>query len=385
LETVSGKVASAVKDVFYLTKKKATVIVLLDVTEDLTPEMVKSERAVEVFRKLEENTYHYGMSTRSLFTLMAQRGPSYLHAGTNSETGLLATNKYNADVLRFPLVFIFPSDGTFWSGNPFCVLDAEWVMEEQREAAALYHEWLVGKEAQEKAIDIGLRPVTDIELHAPIALESSPETIPALETVSGKVASAVKDVFYLTKKKATVIVLLDVSSSMSGAKIRNAVEATANFVKRLARDDEVYVYTFGNEVTALQPAGRAGDVAETLAQSLRQVSAKGSTVLYDAVCQAVETANRLQAEDATADERRLYGIVVLSDGKDTASGRTKKTMYDCLPSGEDVEGVKVFTIAYGADADEGVLKETSTRTNGKAFTGDPETIEQVYLAISFEQ
>ena len=31
------------------------------------------------------------------------------------------------------------------------------------------------------------------------------------------------------------------------------------------------------------------------------------------------------------------------------------------------------------------LKEIATRTNGKAFSGDPKTIEEVYLAISFEQ
>ena len=363
----------------------------LDRTDGLTPELVKSEQVVGAFRKLEENTYHYGMSTRSLFTLMARRGPSYLHAGTNSETGLLATNKYNADVLRFPLVFIFPSGGTFWSGNPFCVLDAEWVTDEQREGAALYHEWLVGAEAQGKAVDIGLRPVTDITLHAPIALESgtdpraSPETVPALETVSGEVASAVKDVFYLTKKKATIIVLLDVSGSMGGDKIRNAVQATSNFIKRLDRDDEVYVHAFSNAVLELQPAGRAGDVAETLEQSLGKLSANGNTVLYDAVCRAAQAADQLQGVDRAAGEKRLYGIVVLSDGKDTASRRSREVMYDCLPSGEDVEGVKVFTIAYGANADQNLLQEISTRTNGKAFTGDPETIEQVYLAISFEQ
>jgi Ca-activated chloride channel family protein len=288
-------------------------------------------------------------------------------------------------------VFIFPAGGTFWSENPFCVLDAKWVSEEQREAAQLYHEYLLSEEAQGVAIDIGLRPVTGIELHVPIALESgtdprvSPETVPALETLSGEVAAAVKDVFHLTKKKATVIVLLDVSGSMSGDKIQNAVEATANFVKRLAQDDEVCVYTFGSEVTALQPAGRAGDVAETLVQSLRRVSATGNTVLYDAVCQAVETANRLQAEDVSADERRLYGIVVLSDGKDTAGRKNKDDLFRCLPSGEDVEGVKLFTIAYGNDADKNVLQQIAKRTNGKAYVGDPETIEQVYLVISFEQ
>jgi Ca-activated chloride channel family protein len=363
----------------------------LDRTAGLTPEEVKSEEVVEAFRKLEEHTYHYGMSTRSLFTLMATRGPSYLHAGTNSETGLLATNKYQADVLRFPLVFIFPAEGTFWSGNPFCVLDGEWVTEEQREAAGLYHAWLVGEEAQGVAIDIGLRPVTDIPLHAPIALGSgtdpraSPETVPALETLSGEVASAVKDVFYQTKKKATVVIVLDTSASMRGQKIVNAVEATANFCRHLDRDDEVYVHAFSDATVELQPAGRAGDVAESLGQTLDNLWAEGNTALHDAVCHAVETANRLQAEDEAVGEKRLYGIVLLSDGADTNSTSTESDMFRCLPSGEDVEGVKVFAIAYGADADEDVLKRIANRTNGKAFTGDPATIEEVYLAISFEQ
>jgi Ca-activated chloride channel family protein len=81
----------------------------------------------------------------------------------------------------------------------------------------------------------------------------------------------------------------------------------------------------------------------------------------------------------------LYGIVVLSDGEDTNSDRTEGDMFGCLPSGEDVEGVKVFTIAYGSDADGELLLRVANRTNGKAYTGDPATIEEVYTAISFEQ
>ena len=54
---------------------------------------------------------------------------------------------------------------------------------EQREAARLYHEHLLRPEQQGVAVDIGLRPIIDIELHAPIAPESgtdprlSPETV----------------------------------------------------------------------------------------------------------------------------------------------------------------------------------------------------------------
>ena len=363
----------------------------LDRTDGLTPELVKSEPVLEAFRTLERNTYHYGMSTRSLFTLMSERGPSYLHAGTNSETGLLATNKYNAEILRFPLVFIFPSGGTFWSENPFCVLDAEWVSDEQREAAQLYYEHLLSPASQETGIDIGLRPVSGIPLHAPIALESgtdpraSPETIPSLQPVSGETAAAIKDVFHMTKKRVTVAIVLDTSASMSGPKIRNAVEGTARFLDHLARDDEVIVHTFSDTVVELQPSGRVGDAAESLSQTLSGLWAEGNTALYDAVCGAVESVARLQEEDEAQGEARLYGIVLLSDGADTNSVRTESDMFQCLPSGEDVQGIKVYTIAYGGDADVDLLKRIANRTNGKAYTSDPENIEQVYLEISFEQ
>jgi Ca-activated chloride channel family protein len=60
-------------------------------------------------------------------------------------------------------------------------------------------------------------------------------------------------------------------------------------------------------------------------------------------------------------------------------------MFACLPSGEDVQGVKVFTIAYGGDADKDLLTRVANRTNGKTFAGDPDTIQRVYTAISAEQ
>ena len=60
-------------------------------------------------------------------------------------------------------------------------------------------------------------------------------------------------------------------------------------------------------------------------------------------------------------------------------------MFRCLPSGEDVEEVKIFTISYGEDANQDLLMRIANRTNGKTFVSDPETIDQVYLTISAEQ
>ncbi len=77
--------------------------------------------------------------------------------------------------------------------------------------------------------------------------------------------------------------------------------------------------------------------------------------------------------------------MLLSDGKDTSSTRTQNEMLRCLPSGESITGVKIFTIAYGDDADADLMLRIANRTNGRMFAGDPNNIEKIYNAISAEQ
>ena len=118
---------------------------------------------------------------------------------------------------------------------------------------------------------------------------------------------------------------------------------------------------------------------------MRGIDAGGDTVLYDAVCAALKQAAALQAADVAAGEKRLYGVVLLSDGQDTASSIGQEEMFACMPQSEGGAGVKIFTIAYGGDADRDLLAQIAERSGGKAFTGDPDTIEDVYLKISAEQ
>jgi Ca-activated chloride channel family protein len=172
---------------------------------------------------------------------------------------------------------------------------------------------------------------------------------------------------------------------MQGDKLQAAKEATRSFVLRLEPADEVVVIAFDEAQVTLQPPGRASEVADALSAAIDRVEVESGTALYDAVCDAIVVTQSLAAEHDEAGEKRLYGIVVLSDGQDTSSRRSRDEMFNCLPSGETVEGVKVFTIAYGSDADKALLEEIATRTNGKAFSGDPDTIERVYTAISAEQ
>jgi Ca-activated chloride channel homolog len=359
-------------------------------TEGLTPEDVRSPGVVDAFRALEQDTYHYGTSTRALLTVMAQRGPGYLHAATASETAMLKSAEVQKDVLRFPWAFIFPAEGAFWQDNPACLLDASWVSAEQREAARTYRDYLLAFEQQDKAVQIGLRPAVEgVPLHFPISLDNgadprvSPQTVPPLANVSAETQAAIIEVFKETKKKATVVLVLDKSGSMAGEKLANAVAATGNFIGRLDPKDRVQLTAFDQSLQSFGPVADVATVRDGLSRELSPLKPGLYTVLNDAICAAVKTADAARAQDRAAGEQRLYGIVVLSDGVDTASQH--EDVFACLPTGEEVEGVKIFTIAYGDDADKDLLKKIAERTNGKTFTGDPATIEQVYLAISAEQ
>ncbi len=370
------------------------VYAALGQTSGLTPALVRSPQVVDAFEKLESITYHYGSSTRSLNVATATRGPAYLHATASSENGILATNKFQKDLMRQPMVFIFPKEGAFWSENPFCIVDAPWVTAEQREAAGIYREFLLSREAQAQTVEGWLRPVNLAHLPQtlPDEWQHTDETvtiadIPPLETdTSGETAAAIQDVFNQAKRKATTILVLDTSGSMTGEKIRTAKEGLGRFLDELDKDDQIMVYLFDSTVKIMKPLTRAGSVVESLSRQVDAVRADGGTSLHDAVCQAKRAAERYKAADEAAGIRRLYGIVLLSDGQDISSDISENRMLvECLPQSESADAVKIFTIAYGEDADTALLEKIAERTYGRAFIADPEDIETVYQAISFEQ
>jgi len=57
----------------------------------------------------------------------------------------------------------------------------------------------------------------------------------------------------------------------------------------------------------------------------------------------------------------------------------------CLPTHAEADGVKIFPIAFGANANSQVLKRIANVTGGHLWTADPQSIEKIYRRISAEQ
>ena len=360
----------------------------------LTAADVYAPEVEEAMRALEQNTSKYGRQAPALLELMAQEGPSYLHAAAVPEADTVRFNVERGDELTFPLAFIFPARGAIWADHPYCVLDnADWVSAEQAEAAVIFRDYLLTRERQETAIDNYLRPLdSSIPLHAPLDLENgtdprvNTDTVAALPSPSTEISNAVIDLFAITKRKATILVVLDVSGSMEGEKIKTARDATVEFLGRLDADDEVGVMIFSDLATTLQEPERVGGVVEGLSQRVGGLLADGNTALYESVCAATQTIAKLQAEDVENNESRLYGVVLLSDGEDTIGRPTENQMFaTCLPANAEADGVKTFPIAFGEGADTDVLTRIADVTGGRMFTADPASISNVYLSISAEQ
>jgi Ca-activated chloride channel family protein len=356
-------------------------------TAGLTVEDIKSQPVRNNVGAVEQAIVHYGKWDKWILDKMVERGPEYLHACTTYENNVVDYNRQHADELRFPLAAIYPRDGTFWVDNPFCSLDADWVTDEQKEAAEVFRAFMLSPEQQNKAVQWALRPAgSGIILGEPIDLahgavpNMTPDNVPPLEEPGDEVVGYVSELWHEVKKKAVCVVLLDRSGSMSGTKMKAAVEGVNLFIDQMEPDDQVIVVPFNDRIIELRPMGAVGEVGEPLRAQVSNLYAESTTALYQAVIYAIDRIEGLRSEYG---DERLYGIVLLSDGRNEMSGGpSKMDMLNCLPSGTEAAATKIFTIAYGDDADVELLQTIANRTNALSLTGTERNIAEIYLAIS---
>ena len=363
-------------------------------TDGISVDDIYSPEVEAALRSLAQNTSKYGMVTTDLLNSMAKFGPSFLHVTSAFEEGTVRFNLERQADLRWPLAFIFPQEGTFWSDHPFCILDKSgWVSPEQAEATTLFRDFLLSHEMQAKAEEFFLRPLdVSIPLGSSLSLVNGtdpsvrPEKVPAFAIPSPEISEAIIDQFQVTKRKATIVLALDVSGSMQGEPIKAATEATAEFLSRLDPKDRVGLIAFNHEVKSLASTSDVSSVAETMRNTVLALPADGGTNLYGAVCMASKMIELAQKKDREVGDNRLYGIVLLSDGKDTQGETSENKMFQtCLKAGSETEGAKLFVISLGEDTDKDVLERLARETNGALFTADAASIGAAYLKISAEQ
>ncbi|HUW01663.1 MAG TPA: VWA domain-containing protein, partial [Acidimicrobiales bacterium] len=304
---------------------------------------------------------------------------------------------------RIPLVAIYPKEGTLFSDNPFIILDAEWVDENQKQGARLFQDFVQKPENQERVLEFGFRPGnSEVAVGAPIVAANGVDpTQPAtlLDVPSPEVAVEILDLWEEQRKTARVDLVIDVSGSMGEFAVPGGNETKLDLAKRAAiealdqfgDDDEVGLRIFttdldadGAEFLDLVQVERVGDVREALKREISQLVPLNGTPLYS-VTQA-----SFDASLATFDPTRINAVVLLTDGvnEDGDSADDRQQLDDLLGSlransaSETGDPVRVFAIGYGEGADFAVLSDIASASNGAVYdASDPASISKVFAEV----
>ena len=203
-------------------------------------------------------------------------------------------------------------------------------------------------------------------------------------------------VWSAAQRRNRTLVVVDVSGSMAGAKIRFAAAAVKDAVDYLPDDAQLGLWAFSDNLNGSSPSrqlvslGSLGspDDPDARRQALRDATDQlpsltdppRGTALYQATWDAYE------AVSDGYDPKRLDSVVVVTDGSDTASELKGRDRIARLADARDsARPLPIFTVAIGADADRGALQAISGGTGGASYTVDtPSDIRDIFIDAVIE-
>jgi Ca-activated chloride channel family protein len=349
----------------------------------LTLNEVNDPQVQQGVRDIEELIRHYSARTTEFKEYIAQ-GPDYLDFVALEENDLIFINQGKTQYQPpEKLVALYPKEGAFWHEHPFAVPKADWVTDEQREAARIFTNFIRSEAIQQKVLENGFRPVNpNVAIGYPIAPElgvdpQQPKTI--LEVPDPAVIAAVQSSWQLVKKQADVLLVIDTSGSMEGQKLEQAKAAANIFLDNMPAQNQVGLLTFDDDVTLLSPPAPFEGNQSQLRAQINGLTTTGNTSLYD----AIEQAMALLKNGGGSNQDRIQSIVLLSDGQDTNSQTSLHQISQLLNAGrEERNPVIVIPIAYGSDADIHALNTIARAGATRLQSSDPEDIQKVLELIS---
>ncbi|WP_406837066.1 substrate-binding domain-containing protein [Streptomyces sp. AHU1] len=293
---------------------------------------------------------------------------------------------------KVPLVAVHPDDGTLMLDHPFVVLPS--ASGEQRAAAADFRAFLLEPAQQSSFQHYGFRDHegnAGRELAASVSLpDEGRRKLSLIDPPAPKVLRAVLDGWDELRKKARVVLVMDVSGSMNAttgsgqSRLEAAKKAAVTALDLYHPDDEVGLWAFSTETEAGQkpyrqilPPSPIRDGKKQLADAIDGLSASGGTALYATVRAAQ------QEVLADLDTDRINAVVVLTDGRNEypADNDLDALLRD-IDATQLERSVRVFTVAFSGQADFDTLSKISAATRATSYDArDPAVIDKVMVSV----
>ena len=388
-------------------------------TAGLSSEDLADPAVVEYGRAIESSVVHYGDITMTFLNnwfRADRRGNAltYASAVAVEEKSVIDYNAGNPDGVlaqgeeprppRTPLVAIYPAEGTLYSDNPFYLLDAGWVTDAQRAGAEAFQEYVQQPENQERVLEFGFRPGNpEVALGEPITTDNGvdpeqPATL--LEVPSGEVMDELLGAWATQRKGARVLMVLDVSGSMGDpadpedpngpTRLDLAKEAVIEGLDDFKGEDLVGLRIFTTDddgvpvVEDLSPVAPIAANREALAREVDGLFPRRGTPLYQV------TSDSWSQMLESYDPNLINAVIVLTDGQndDNDPSDDRQQFEELLAQvrrnseGETSKPIRIFTVAYGSEADPAELRQIAEASNATAYrAGDATTIDQVFQAV----
>jgi Ca-activated chloride channel family protein len=384
-----------------------TLVAATGTSSDLTEAALQRPEVQQYLKDVETAVIHYGDTTLTYLTNLqhaddAGAALGYVSAVAVEEKSVLDYNAGNPSgnpatlgdhaPPKVPLVAVYPKEGTLYSDSPFVVLNAPWSTPGKQAGAQDFRDFLLLPEQQRVFTDAGFRSA-DQQPGEPIT--SSPYLIAdgvtiALNPPGPTVLRDVRALWTQVRKPARVLVVMDVSGSMasesgygSESKLELAKKAATSALTQLTDTDQMGLWAFTTDlptpdtITAdLVGVGPLAQTRQPIVDAIASLTPLNGTPLYAATREAADAMN------AQNDPNSINAVVVLTDGRNEYTDNDLDGLLRELTASAQENGVRVFTIAYGPEADLATLQEISEASRAAAYDArNPTSIDKVFSDV----
>lgn len=303
--------------------------------EHLTEADVLDERVAGYTRTLQQSVAHYVPDSLILMDEMCA-GPAYGHfffiaednlvklyqgkrVATDPELERILGRKNNCRPLDRSMVMIYPREGSTAHTHPAAPVRADWVTDEQAEAARKWIAFLREDAQQAAFMEEGFRPATALPLRCPICgrYGLDPRLPKAIDpsTILPPVAQRIVDSWGDVKNPGVVVFVLDASPSMAGEKLAAAREGIVRAVDDMYHRNLVGLLTFAEATRERVDPAPVVENRSRIWETLQGVRIGRASALYDAIGEAIH-----MADAAPAEPKAIRGVVVLAGSRANAGG-----------------------------------------------------------------
>ena len=170
--------------------------------------------------------------------------------------------------------------------------------------------------------------------------------------------------------------VLDVSGSMSGAKLDGMKRASIQALDQFADDDEVGLWSFSSASREIASIAPMKGQREQLKYQIGALVAGGGTALYATTRESVTFMR------GAIDRSRINAVLLLTDGRNESGDTDLDALLRDLRSEDEHRIVRVFTIGYGSDADRDTLRKIADASRAGFYDAtNPATINKVFTDV----